>query len=345
MSDIVKYHNDFNKIQLPSFTEQEQNLLFLIFAKIKEKGIDNVINLYANDFKINEKLSNSREYLTDNINSLKYKFFKANFKQIIETRTEIIHKYVNLFETMEIHYVKRNPDDGYDESTLFNRITLKINPDFAYLVNQLTTNFTAFELEEFISLSGKYTKTLYRLLKQYRTTGKVYFEWEEFKRIMDIPEKMKMCDIDKDILKPVIKELTKERNLFDQIRVPFKNLAYEKDKAKSRGRGGKVIGITFTFKPENVEMQKIENKALNNASEEEKILNTCNNMCQAQMKFEYENKIYKTNSYDFDKLVFYAVELSEDNFGNTIPINHKSFKCENKEQFFKMIKTFSNNLR
>ncbi|ECO3477774.1 replication initiation protein, partial [Campylobacter jejuni] len=224
-----------------------------MFAKIKEKGIDNVINLYANDFKINEKLSNSREYLTDNINSLKYKFFKANFKQIIETRTEIIHKYVNLFETMEIHYVKRNPDDGYDESTLFNRITLKINPDFAYLVNQLTTNFTAFELEEFISLSGKYTKTLYRLLKQYRTTGKVYFEWEEFKRIMDIPEKMKMCDIDKDILKPVIKELTKERNLFDQIRVPFKNLAYEKDKAKSRGRGGKVIGITFTFKPENIE--------------------------------------------------------------------------------------------
>ncbi|EFP1157583.1 replication initiation protein [Campylobacter jejuni] len=345
MSNIVKYHNDFNKIQLPSFTEQEQNLLFLIFAKIKEKGIDNVINLYANDFKINEKLSNSREYLTDNINSLKYKFFKANFKQIIETRTEIIHKYVNLFETMEIHYVKRNPDDGYDESTLFNRITLKINPDFAYLVNQLTTNFTAFELEEFISLSGKYTKTLYRLLKQYRTTGKVYFEWEEFKRIMDIPEKMKMCDIDKDILKPVIKELTKERNLFDQIRVPFKNLAYEKDKAKSRGRGGKVIGITFTFKPENVEMQKIENKALNNASEEEKILNTCNNMCQAQMKFEYENKIYKTNSYDFDKLVFYAVELSEDDFGNQIPANHKSFKCENKEQFFKMIKTFSNNLR
>ncbi|MGQ2889229.1 RepB family plasmid replication initiator protein (plasmid) [Campylobacter coli] len=41
MSEIVKYHNDFNKIQLPSFTEQEQNLLFLIFARIKEKGIDN----------------------------------------------------------------------------------------------------------------------------------------------------------------------------------------------------------------------------------------------------------------------------------------------------------------
>ncbi|HEF9773162.1 TPA: replication initiation protein, partial [Campylobacter coli] len=232
MSDIVKYHNDFNKIQLPSFTEQEQNLLFLIFARIKEKGIDNVVNLYANDFKINEKLSNSKEYLTENINSLKYKFFKANFKQIIETRTEVIHKYVNLFETMEIHYVKRNPDDGYDESTLFNRITLKINPDFAYLVNQLTTNFTAFELEEFIALSGKYAKTLYRLLKQFRTTGKAYFEWEEFCRIMDIPQDYRQSEIDKRILKPAIKELSKERNLFDQVRVPFKNLAYEKEKAK-----------------------------------------------------------------------------------------------------------------
>ncbi|MEE6591683.1 replication initiation protein, partial [Campylobacter coli] len=84
-------------------------------------------------------------------------------------------------------YVKRNPDDGYDESTLFNRITLKINPDFAYLVNQLTTNFTAFELEEFIALSGKYAKTLYRLLKQFRTTGKAYFEWDEFCKVMDIP--------------------------------------------------------------------------------------------------------------------------------------------------------------
>ncbi|EAI7238623.1 replication initiation protein, partial [Campylobacter upsaliensis] len=35
MSEIVKYHNDFNKIKLPSFTEQEQNLLYGILLKIK----------------------------------------------------------------------------------------------------------------------------------------------------------------------------------------------------------------------------------------------------------------------------------------------------------------------
>nr|AAG34030.1 repB [gfp marker plasmid pWM1001]AAG34034.1 repB [gfp marker plasmid pWM1007]AAG34038.1 repB [yfp marker plasmid pWM1008]AAG34042.1 repB [cfp marker plasmid pWM1009]AAG34046.1 repB [yfp marker plasmid pWM1011]AAG34050.1 repB [cfp marker plasmid pWM1012] len=245
MSEIVKYHNDFNKIQLPSFTEQEQNLfLFYIFARIKEKGIDNVINLYANDFKINEKLSNSREYLTENINSLKYKFFKANFKQIIETKTEVIHKYVNLFETMEIHYVKRNPDDGYDESTLFNRITLKINPDFAYLVNQLTTNYS-FELEEFIALSGKYAKTLYRLLKQFRTTGKAYFEWDEFCKVMDIPQDYRQSEVDKWILNLLSKNFLKNSNLFDQIRVPFKNLAYEKEKTAGVGVAAKFQALAL----------------------------------------------------------------------------------------------------
>ncbi|HED0967793.1 TPA: replication initiation protein [Campylobacter jejuni] len=338
MSDIVKYHNDFNKIKLPSFTELEQNLLCAIFLEIKEKGHKETIKFPVLELKRIALQSNLKDNKQFNslMESLFYKFFKADFTILIKDEKGREGKtFVNLFEKVIF----------WNNNKLLEEIEIKVNEDFSYLVNSLTKEFTSFELAEFISLSGKYTKTLYRLLKQYRSTGKAYFEWEEFKRIMDISEKMRMCDIDKDILKPAIKELSKERNLFDQIRVPFKNLAYEKEKAKSRGRGGKVIGITFTFKPENVEMQKIENKALNNASEEEKILNTCNNMCQAQMKFEYENKIYKTNSYDFDKLVFYAVELSEDNFGNTIPINHKSFKCENKEQFFKMIKTFSSNLR
>ncbi|EAK3997046.1 replication initiation protein [Campylobacter coli] len=345
MSEIVKYHNDFNKIQLPSFTEQEQNLLFLIFARIKEKGIDNVINLYANDFKINEKLSNSREYLTENINSLKYKFFKANFKQIIETKTEVIHKYVNLFETMEIHYVKRNPDDGYDESTLFNRITLKINPDFAYLVNQLTTNFTAFELSEFIALSGKYTKTLYRLLKQFRTTGKAYFEWEEFCRIMDIPQDYRQSEVDKWILKPTIKELSKERNLFDQIRVPFKNLAYEKEKTAGRGRGGKVSGISFTFKPENIQMQKLENESQKIMSDEQKYLKILNNMKLHQARFDYNDKFWQFNDFDFDEFKIIAVELIRDEYENLNFGNHMHFNAKNQEQFFKMIDTFRKGIR
>ncbi|EGJ6310400.1 replication initiation protein [Campylobacter upsaliensis] len=345
MSEIVKYHNDFNKIKLPAFTEIEQDLLMLILFKVKNKGIGNVIELYPSDLKINEKLNNSRQYFTDVMDSLKLKFFKANFREIIETETEIIDRTINFFQEMQIYYVKRNPDDGYDTSKLFNRITLMVSPRFAYLVNELNSNFTTFELNEFIALSGKYTKTLYRLLKQYRTTGKAYFEWEEFRRVMDIAENKTLGDIDKFILKPALKELSKERNIFDQIRVPFKNLAYEKEKQKgTRGRGGKVIGITFTFKPENIEMQKLAKESEKIETKEDKYLRIAHNMVKNKARFVYENMLYEANSFDCKELKFIAVRLIRDEFENLIYDIGQTFNAKNKEAFFKMIDTFKNNI-
>ena len=103
-----------------------------------------------------------------------------------------------------------------------------------------------------MSLSGKYTKTLYRLLKQFRNTGLLKIDWSEFCKIMNIPESYKQADIDKRILNPAIKELSAEQNLFtNEKKTIFKNLTYKKIKdPKGRGRGGKVIGIEFYFTPE-----------------------------------------------------------------------------------------------
>ncbi|EMC9373710.1 replication initiation protein [Campylobacter lari] len=341
MSDIVKYHNDFNKIKLPSFTEQEQNLLCGILTKIKENKTGESVK-----FTSKELLSFSTENLTNKalvgmVTTLREKFFKADFTILIEDKErDLIGKeIINLFQSFKLWY----PKDDYEYANL-KGVEMSVNPRFEYLVNQLTANFTSFELAEFIALSGKYTKTLYRLLKQYRTTGIAYFEWDEFKRIMDISEKMRMCDIDKDIIKPAIKELTKERTLFDQVRIPFKNLSFEKKKIKARGRGGKVVGIEFTFKPENIAIQKIENETIKNASDEEKILMTCKNLCQSKIRFKYEDKIYQSNSFDFYDFTFNTIELQEDEFGNLIPNDIKIWKCNDKEQFFKMIKLFASNI-
>ncbi|RTJ25899.1 replication initiation protein, partial [Campylobacter jejuni] len=250
MSDIVKYHNDFNKIKLPSFTEIEQDLLCGLMVKLKEEK--NKVTFYPSDLRNILKSSYDNKSLLEFSFSLREKFFKADFtiieKNVKDEKELTAYRTINLFTEFAI-YVFENEDIEKNE---LGRIEIQVNPRFEYILNQLTANFTAFELAEFIALSGKYTKTLYRLLKQYRSTGKARFEWNEFCRIMDIPEKLAMCDIDKRILKPAIKELSQERNLFDQIRVPFKNLAYEKEKTAGRGRGGKVSGISFTFKPESV---------------------------------------------------------------------------------------------
>ncbi|EAK7474680.1 replication initiation protein, partial [Campylobacter coli] len=304
MSDIVKYHNDFNKIKLPSFTEIEQDLLCGLMVKLKEeKG---KVTFYPWDLRNILKSSYDNNSLMEFVSSLKRKFFKADFT-IIEKTTrgekEVeAHKTINLFTEFAIYV--------YESSKDLESIEIQVNPRFEYILNQLTANFTAFELSEFVSLSGKYTKTLYRLLKQYRTIGKAYFEWEEFCRIMDIPENKTTGDIDKFILKPALKELTKERNLFDQIRVPFKNLAYEKEKQKgTRGRGGKVIGITFTFKPENIQMQKLEHESQKIMSDEQKYLKILNNMKLNQVRFDYHDRFWQFNDFDFNEFKIIAIEL------------------------------------
>lgn len=247
-SEVVKYHNDFNRIRLPSFTEQEQNLLCGILAKMRDKGSGNVIKFTTDELRRYCTQNYTNKELGEVLSVLKEKFFKADFTILIEDKErDLIGKEtINLFNSFILWY----PKDDTNHKNL-QKVEMVANPRFAYILNELEKNFTGFKLEEFVSLSGKYTKTLYRLLKQFRKTGKLYMQWEEFARVMDIPEEYNQSNIDTWILKPAIKELSKERNIFDQIRVPFKNLKYEKEKQKgTRGRGGKVIGITFSFKPE-----------------------------------------------------------------------------------------------
>ncbi|EDO9050040.1 RepB family plasmid replication initiator protein [Campylobacter coli] len=343
MSDIVKYHNDFNKIQLPSFTEQEQNLLCGIISKIRENPINQSIKLTPQELIKFSTQNFTNKALGDMLFILRNKFFKADFMILIEDKERdfIGKEIINLFESFKLWYDKKDTEFKH-----LLEIELKVNPRFEYIVNEVTKNFTGFKLEEFIALNGKYTKTLYRLLKQYRITGKAYFEWEEFKRIMDIPEDYEIHNIDKWILKPALKELSKERNLFDQIRVPFKNLAYEKEKQKgTRGRGGKVIGITFTFKPENIQMQKLENESQKIMSDEQKYLKILNNMKLNQVRFDYHDRFWQFNDFDFDEFKIIAIELVRDEYENLNFANHMHFNAKNQEQFFKMIETFRKGIR
>ena len=274
MQDIVKYHNNLNKIKLPAFTELEQNLLFTIIARIREwqnnettKDLDFVM-LFPKDLQPFCKDSNlSNREMTEILDSFEKKFFQADFTIIVkdEERQLIGKRKAHLFDEFTI-YKEWKTDWNYSYNDIdaweeFNHIEIEINKNFNYLVNQITSDFTRFELAEFIALSGKYTKTLYRQLKQFRQTGNRIFAWDEFMEIMDIPEDYRQIDIDARILKPAIKELTAERNLFDQKRIPFENLKYTKlDKNKQpnpRGRN-KVCFIRFDFKPEKI--QELESK-------------------------------------------------------------------------------------
>nr|WP_257395683.1 replication initiation protein [Campylobacter lari]MCR2070340.1 replication initiation protein [Campylobacter lari subsp. concheus] len=341
MSDIVKYNNDFNLLPMPELKAIQMDMFMAIISLTKEKKENTPFLKKFFDPDKRKIIIPQKKF----IELCRLKDNKMDYKEIFFAIDDCLKKLCNFL----ISYQK-------DERTIYNfvcfeeasiiadEVHITLQSRFYDMIINKKFGFTAFELAEFAELSGKYTKTLYRLLKQFRTTGKAYFEWEEFCRIMKIPQDYRQSEVDKWVLKPAIKELTKERTLFDQVRIPFKNLAFEKKKISARGRGGKVVGIEFTFKPENIAIQKIENETINNASDEEKILITCKNLCQSKIRFKYEEKIYQSNSFDFYDFTFNAIELQEDELGNLIPNDIKIWKCNDKEQFLKMIKLFTSDI-
>ncbi|EAH5306768.1 RepB family plasmid replication initiator protein, partial [Campylobacter coli] len=306
MSEIVKYNNDFNLLPMPELKAIQMDMFMAIISLTKDKKENTpFLKKFFNPDKRKIIIPQKKFIELCRLNDS-----KMDYKEIFFAIDDCLKKLCNFL----ISYQK-------DERTIYNfvcfeeaniiadEVHITLQSRFYDMIINKKFGFTAFELAEFAELSGKYTKTLYRLLKQFRTTGKAYFEWEEFCRIMKIPENYRQIDIDQRILKPAIKELSKERNLFDQIRVPFKNLAYEKEKTAGRGRGGKVSGISFTFKPENIQMQKLENESQKIMSDEQKYLKILNNMKLNQARFEYDYKLWQFNDFDFNEFKIIAVEL------------------------------------
>ena len=254
MTEIVKYSNDLHKLKIGNFGEMEQNLLFGILANCRDKYDEFVMTLAElNEFSPSRKYT-ANEMLQKALN-LRESIFKLDFS-VIKSKDENYHEQdiYNLFSRFTICYNGKKNDFENAELT---EIRLKVNEDFRELIANLTKEFTQYELEEFIFLNSRYTKTIYRYLKQFRTTGIWRVSWDDFKEMLGRPSSYKMCDIDKRILEPSIKQLQEPLNLFERSRTPFKNLKYTKIKGKGRGRGGAIKEIEFTFDKQTAQGQHI----------------------------------------------------------------------------------------
>ena len=128
------------------------------------------------------------------------------------------------------------------------RLFVKVSKGFKdrYISSPLK-GWTRYELAEFVGLNGTYTKTIYRYLKQFRSSGRWRIRYDDFKELLGIPNSYRARDIDKQILNPSIKELSAERNLFDQRRTPFEKLVVKKHK-----KGREIEALEFCFMPQPV---------------------------------------------------------------------------------------------
>lgn len=117
-------------------------------------------------------------------------------------------------------------------------ISIIVNLDFKELFNDLVSNFARFSLEEFTRLKSNYSKTMFRLIKQYRTTGHLEIKISDFYKLLDIPKSYRTDILNFRVLKSIKLELAPL----------FRGFAYQKLRSKKQGR--KIITYKFTWEPE-----------------------------------------------------------------------------------------------
>ncbi|MHC5250579.1 replication initiation protein [Enterococcus sp. LJL90] len=220
MNDLtVKYKNELNTIPLKKFNSVEMNLFFAICAKMKNQS------------------------------QSKVRFSFDSLKELSEYKPTAIKRFVkdleNIYDKM-LHLTYRETDNygtiykfvlftGFQINPIHQFVEISINPELEYILNNLSNEFTQFELLEFTELNSSYSKSMYRLLKQFKTTGYYTVKISEFRELLDIPDSYKMSDIDKKVLRPIQKELSKYFEPFEITKI----------KAK---KGNRIDRLEFRFR-------------------------------------------------------------------------------------------------
>ena len=334
MNEIVEYHNDFHKLSLGNFSELEQNLLMGVLVNCRNQG-DKIIKMCYDDVLhyVDKRKNITKKELLDIIINLRTNFFKLDFKVIKKQGNLKCEAYYNLFSKFEIYI---NEIENLEKQKLeqqFSHLILKVNDDFAYIINELTRDFTQFELDEFLYLRGKYSKSLYRLLKCVRTTGYYIKKWSDFKGLMGIPESMRDNMIETRILKPCVEKLSEtiKTHLFD-ARIPFENLEYKFKKESSKRGKPQVTHIEFYFKPQPASVLEAREAEINEQNAKKQIVEPN----EPRYITELKKLCHKTQEYEIgdDEYKFERVEKA----GN----NYLLIYIKNKERLFTPPLTYEN---
>jgi len=217
----VKYHNDVNSVSLQKFTSKELDILMTIMSRMRDHGEDEI----TFTFDYLKRLVRWQERKQDT---------KTFALSLDRTYQKLIQCNIRIGD--DRHWVRFVLFTRYAVDLDKQLISIRVNSEFRFVLNELSSNFTRFELEEFTGLKSSYTKEFYRRMKQFRSTGYWKVSFEEFKRLLDIPGGYLIRHIDAKVFAPIMAELSEKYHL------EIKKL-YEKH---GRGRP-RVSGFEFTF--------------------------------------------------------------------------------------------------
>lgn len=291
MAEIVKYHNDINSINFAGFKEKEIDILFTLMLKSKESVEKEIVVSFGEFNRLIDGEQNKariKKYILETSKKLK------KIDQVLELPDGRIRIF-SLFDFIEIDPNKKI-------------VTFSVNNDFKYLLNNLVGNFTLFELKELVQLKGYYPKRIFTMLKQWESTKKLIIDIKEFRSNLGIPEKYRMSDIRKDIIKPCLEEL---KNNFYKLEV------------LERKVGRQVETLEFSWKTKRkkdiVDIEPIKKKKVLGEVDLQKHENSI-----VEIKLEQAEKI-KITQDQYNQM--YKEYLKENN-SKDIPSMKSSFKLK-----------------
>ena len=225
-NQVARYKNEVNHIPMRRWSAEEMNFFFAVLTRMRDEKTNLVImDKYELAELANYAINSNKNYksimttLGNKVGDLKY--WKQSSNSIV---------------TMPLFtYFNANWTEDLSEMT----VEIEVNKRFKYILNEWNEgNWTQFMLNEFTAIQSTYSKSLFRLLKQWRTKGVREFSIDEFKQLMDVPKSYSSGMITSRIINNSVEDL---QPYFKDLKVKI---------LKSNSRGTPIIGFKFTWKPE-----------------------------------------------------------------------------------------------
>jgi plasmid replication initiation protein len=241
------YSNDIT-ININDFSPYELDVL-LCLIYVSRTIMDNINITNEKNLVVKVPAINVKKYLEGSIHNARIKKallnifnMKVFFKD--DDYTEVHHVFEKLVYSQDC-----------------KNIEFELKKEYISLFYDLTKNFTKHEINEFTKLSSKYAKRIYQLIMSNKNLGFKQFTTEQFKKILNIPDVYKWCNIDSKVISIAKKELLENTDITH----------FELVKEKC---GKQIVGVTlmWSFKQEPIgvetEIQNTEKNSENSIMED-----------------------------------------------------------------------------
>jgi plasmid replication initiation protein len=191
-SALIVKSNDLINAKLKGFSISQHRLLDILISQLdKDQGSFHKQRVYFKDFVEQIGTNHKGESIRAR------EVTKALMRKVIEVSENGNIRQRNIFYSA----------DYYEDKPYVEVI---FHPDLRPYLLELSKNFTSYDLRNTLSVKSTYSVRMYQLLKQYAYRGKVTFELEELKELLDAENYNLYADFKRNCLKIAEKELRKK---------------------------------------------------------------------------------------------------------------------------------------